>query len=284
MADAASIDEIRIADMSVRRFGLGTAPFTGPGVWDYPADRAQALRVFRRAIELGVNFIDTADSYGPHVAEELLCEALHPYPKDLVISCKIGQVRAGPHVFVPLGRPEWLRHACDMTLRRLRRDQLDICHLHRIDAKVPFEEQVGALVDLQKAGKIRHIGASNVSVEQLAAFRRITPVVTVQVKYNVLERENEPLLRICERDKLVFLPWFPLGNGEIVKPGGPLEGISRRTAIAPAQLAIAWLRARSSALLPIPGAVKVSEIEENIASTRLKLEPGVLDEITALVG
>ena len=274
--------EIRIGELKVRRFGFGTAPLSGPGVWDYPPDRPGAVRTVRRAVELGVNFIDSADSYGPYTAEELICEALHPYPKDLVIATKGGQVRDGPGKWVPLGRPEFLKHSCDMSLRRLKLERIDVYQLHRIDPKVPIEEQVGAMIDLQKAGKIRYIGASNVTIEQLATFRRMTPVVSVQGEFNVLRRPTEDVLEVCEREGLVFLPWFPLGNGEIVKPGGPLDPLAKKTGIAPAQLALAWLLKRSQAILPFPGTAISRELEQNMGATRIELADDVYKALSAL--
>jgi pyridoxine 4-dehydrogenase len=276
------MEEIRIGELRVRRFGFGTAPLSGTGVWDYPPDRPEAVRTVRRAVELGVNFIDSADSYGPYTAEELICEALHPYPKDLVIATKGGQVRDGPGKWVPLGRPEFLKHSCDMSLRRLKLDRIDVYQLHRIDPKVPIEEQVGAMIDLQKAGKIRYIGASNVTVEQLATFRKMTPVVSVQGEFNVLRRPTEDVLKVCERDGLVFLPWFPLGNGEIVKPGGPLDPLAKKTGIAPAQLALAWLLKRSKAILPFPGTAISGELEQNMGATRVELTDDVYKALSEL--
>jgi pyridoxine 4-dehydrogenase len=273
---------MRIGELTVRRFGFGTAPLSGPGVWDYPPDRPEAIRTVRRAVDLGINFIDSADTYGPYTAEELIREALHPYPKDLLIATKGGQVRAGPGVWVPLGRPEYLRHSCDMSLRRLGLERIDLYQLHRIDPKVPLEDQVGAMVDLQRAGKIRYIGASNVTLEQLAQFRSITPVVSVQGQYNVLDRGTEDVLRVCEKDGLVFLPWFPLGNGELVKRGGPLEALAKRTGATPAQLALAWLLKRSKAILPFPGTAFVRELEENFGATKLELPSGVHDELNRM--
>jgi pyridoxine 4-dehydrogenase len=276
------VESIRIGELTVRRFGYGTAPLTGVGVWGYPPDRAEAVRTVRRAVALGINFIDTADSYGPYTAEELVHEALHPYPKDLVIATKGGQVRDGPHKFIPLGRPEYLRHCCDMSLRRLGLERIDLYQLHRIDPKVPFEDQVGAMVDLQREGKIRYIGASNVTAEQLAAFRRITPVVSVQGQFNVRDRPTEDILKVCERDGLVFLPWFPLGNGELVKPGGPMSGLAKKTGLTPAQLALAWLLRRSKSILPFPGTPNRSELEENVAAASVELPQDVYDSLTRL--
>ncbi|MSQ52456.1 MAG: oxidoreductase [Betaproteobacteria bacterium] len=276
------LKDIRIGDLTVRRFGYGTAPLTGPGVWGYPTDRTEAIRAVRRAVDLGVNFIDTADTYGPYTAEELIHEALHPYSKDLVIATKGGQVRAGPGVWHPLGRPEYLRHSCDMSLRRLGQDCIDVYQLHRIDDKVPFEDQVGAMVDLQRAGKIRHIGASNVTIEQLVAFRKITPVVSVQALYNVRDRGNEDMLRVCESQGLVFLPWFPLNNGELVKPGGPLGPLAKRTGHTPAQLALAWLLHRSPSILLFAGTPLVREVEENFAAAKIELPPEIYAELDQL--
>jgi pyridoxine 4-dehydrogenase len=277
------VEEARIGDLKVRRFGFGTAPLTGPGVWGYPQDRKEAVRTVRRAVELGINFIDSADTYGPYTAEELIHEALHPYPKGLVVATKGGQVRAGPNVWVPLGRPEYLRHSCDMSLRRLGLDCIDVYQLHRIDPKVPLEDQVGAMIDLQKAGKIRHIGASNVTLEQLAAFRKMTPVVSVQGQYNVRDRMSEDVLKVCERDGLVFLPWFPLSNGELIKPGGPLDPLAKRTGFTPAQLALAWLLKRSQSIVIFPGTAFTRELEENYRASAIELSCDVYEELTNLV-
>ena len=276
------MEEIRIGELKVRRFGYGTAPLSGPGVWGYPPDRAEAVRTVRRAVELGINFIDSADTYGPYTAEEIIHEALHPYPSDLVIATKGGQVRAGPNVWVPLGRPEYLRHSCDMSLRRLGLDCIDVYQLHRIDPKVPIEDQVGAMIDLQTAGKIRYIGASNVTVDQLATFRKMTPVVSVQGQYNVRDRMSEDVLKVCERDGLVFLPWFPLSNGDLIKPGGPLDGLSKRTGFTPAQLALAWLLKRSKSILLFPGTAFRRELEENFKAASIELACDVDEEMTAM--
>ena len=276
------MQDIRIGDLTVRRFGYGTAPLSGPGVWGYPEDRLEAIRALRHVVDLGINFIDTADTYGPYTAEELIHEALHPYPNDLVIATKGGQVRAGPGVWHPLGRPEYLRHSCDMSLRRLGLECIDIYQLHRIDDKVAFEDQVGAMVDLQRAGKIRHIGASNVTLAQLAAFRKITTVVSVQALYNVRDRANEDMLKHCESEGLVFLPWFPLSNGELVKPGGPLEPLAMKTGHTPAQLALAWLLHRSPAVLLFAGTPFVHEVEENFEAAKINLSPDILARMDEL--
>ncbi|HVV90590.1 MAG TPA: aldo/keto reductase, partial [Solirubrobacterales bacterium] len=240
-------------DLEVNRLGYGTMQLTGEGVWGEPDDRGEAIAVLRRAVEAGVNFIDTADSYGPEVAEDLIHEALHPYPDDLVIATKAGLTRSGPGDWRPVGRPEYLRQQCEMSLRRLGLETIDLFQLHRIDAKVPLEEQVGELAALQKEGKIRHIGLSEVDVEQLEAAQRTATIVSVQNLFNLVKRDAEPLLDHCEANDIGFIPWFPLATGELAGEGGPLADIAKETGAEPSQLALAWLLRRSPVMLPIPG-------------------------------
>jgi len=266
-------------DLPVRRLGFGSMRLTGKGIWGEPRDHAEAIRVLRRAVELGINFIDTADSYGPEVAERLIAEALHPYPVDLVIATKAGLVRPGPDQWRPNGRPEHLRTACEGSLHRLRLDRIDLFQLHRIDSAVPVEDQLGALKDLQAAGKIRHIGLSEVSVAQIERARKIVPIVTVQNKYSVAEQGAGAALESCEREGIGFIPWFPLGAGTLSAPGGALDQMAAELKITASQLALAWLLWRSPVMLPIPGTSSVAHLEENFAAASLKLDGRKLEEL-----
>ncbi len=252
---------------------------TGKGVWGPPDDHDECIRVLRRAVELGVNFIDTADSYGPYISEKLIREALHPYPEQLVIATKAGLVRTGPDAWDPLGFPEYLRQECEMSLRRLGVDRIDLFQLHRIDSKFPAEDQVGELVALQQEGKIRHIGLSEVNVEQLEAAQKITPIVSVQNMYNIAARTAEPVLDACEAKGLGFIPWFPLAAGPLAAPGGPLQRIAERHHATPSQLALAWLLKRSPVMLPIPGTSKVAHLEENVAAAEITLSEQEFEEL-----
>ncbi|MFE9958678.1 aldo/keto reductase [Micromonospora sp. NPDC005299] len=258
-------------DLQVDRLGYGAMQITGPGVWGDPKDPAEAVRVLRRAYELGVTFIDTADSYGPFVSELLIKEALHPYAEDLVIATKAGLTRSGPGDWRPVGRPEYLRQQCELSLRHLGLDCIPLYQLHRIDAKVPLEDQLGELALLQQEGKVRHIGLSEVTVAQIEAARRITPVVSVQNLYNLADRSAEDVLDHCERNDLAFIPWFPIATGNLARPGGPLDAISTEHGATPAQLALAWLLRRSPAVLPIPGTSSVAHLEENVAAAEVRL-------------
>jgi aryl-alcohol dehydrogenase-like predicted oxidoreductase len=258
-------------DLDVVRLGYGAMQITGPGIWGEPADRAEAVRVLRRAVELGVTLIDTADSYGPYVSEELIRSALHPYPDTLVIATKAGLARTGPGQWHPLGRPEYLRQEAEMSLRRLGLERIDLFQLHRIDPKVPVEEQVGELVKLQEEGKIRHIGLSEVSVDQLRAVQRLARIVSVQNLYNLAHRDAEPVLEACEQDGLAFIPWFPIATGELARAGGPLDALAKETGHTPAQLALAWLLHRSPVMLPIPGTSSVAHLEENLEAAGIDL-------------
>src|SRR5205809_4230855 len=266
-------------NLPVHRLGYGAMQLTGPGVWGEPADRAQAIAVLRRAVELGVNLIDTADSYGPYVSEELIREALHPYPKGLVIATKAGLARTGPGRWIPLGRPEYLRLECEMSLRRLGAERIDLFQLHRIDPKVPADDQFGVLRDLQKEGKIRHIGLSEVNVVEIEAARRIVTVATVQNQYNLAYRNSEDVLDYCIRENIGFIPWFPLATGDLAKPHGALTRIAGQLGAHPAQVALAWLLKRSPVMLPIPGTSKVKHLEENVAAALLELSTGDFEEI-----
>jgi aryl-alcohol dehydrogenase-like predicted oxidoreductase len=256
-------------DLTVNRLGFGAMRITGDGIWGDPPDRDVAKAVLWRAIELGVNFIDTADSYGPEVSETLIAEALHPYPDDLVIATKGGLVRPGPGVWEPDGRPEHLRAACDGSLARLKLDQIPLYQFHRPDPDVPLEESIGALVALKDEGKIRHIGVSNVTDEQLAEARAITPIVSVQNRYNVCDRRSESLVDRCEIEGLAFLPWGPIQD---LPESGVVQEIAARHDATPTQVVLAWLLARSPAMLPIPGTGSVEHLEENVAAAELELD------------
>jgi pyridoxine 4-dehydrogenase len=258
-------------DLTVNRLGYGTMQLTGEGVWGEPDDRDEAIRVLRRSVERGVNFIDTADSYGPEVAENLIYEALHPYGEDLVIATKAGLTRAGPRDWRPVGRPEYLRQQCEMSLRRLSLETIPLFQLHRIDAKVPLEEQVGELATLQSEGKIRHIGLSEVSVAQLEEAQKTATIVSVQNLFNLAHRDAEPLLDHAEANGIGFIPWFPLATGALSKDGGPLEEIAAETGATPSQLALAWLLKRSPVMLPIPGTSSVDHLEDNLGAAELEL-------------
>jgi pyridoxine 4-dehydrogenase len=266
-------------DLRVHRLGFGAMQLTGPGVWGEPADRVEAIAVLRRAVELGINFIDTADSYGPYVSEELIREALHPSPKGLVIATKAGLTRPGPRHWIPLGRPEYLRQECEMSLRRLGVDRIDLFQLHRIDPKVPAEDQIGVLRDLQKEGKIRQIGLSEVNVAEIEAARRIVPIATVQNQYNLAYRNSEAVLDYCTRENIGFIPWFPLATGDLAKPRGVLVRIARQLGAQPAQVALAWLLKKSPVMLPIPGTSKVKHLEENTAAALLDLDDSIMKEL-----
>ena len=276
----ASVSTFRIGgDLEVNRLGFGTMRLTGRGIWGEPANRTEALAVLRRASELGVNLIDTADAYGPDVAERLIAEALYPYPRGLVIATKAGFTRPGPDRWVEDGRPAHLREAVNGSLRRLRLERIDLLQLHRIDPKVPMEDQIGTLAALQREGKIRHIGLSEVTVQQIEAVRRIATIVSVQNRYNLADRKSEPVLEYCTREGLGFIPWFPLATGTLAKPGGPLAREAERLRATPAQVAIAWLLAKSPVMLPIPGTSTVVHLEENTAGAKLVLDDETLEAL-----
>ncbi|QDH23347.1 aldo/keto reductase [Saccharibacillus brassicae] len=258
-------------DMTVNRLGYGTMQLTGPGVWGDPKDPDEAVRVLKRVAEFGVNFIDTADSYGPAVAEPLIRKALHPYSDDMVIATKAGLTRSGPNDWRPVGRPEYLRQQAEMSLRLLGLERIDLFQLHRIDPKVPLADQLGELELLRKEGKIRHIGLSEVSVEQLREAREITDIVSVQNLYNLSNRKAEDVLEEAESGGIAFIPWFPLATGELARDGGPLDEMSKRLNAKPAQIALAWLLRRSPAILPIPGTSSVAHLEDNMAAAGLQL-------------
>ncbi|MFI6244177.1 aldo/keto reductase [Micromonospora sp. NPDC050795] len=267
------------SDVTVNRLGYGAMQITGPGVWGDPKDPAEAVRVLRRAVELGVTFIDTADSYGPFVSEMLIREALHPYADDLVIATKAGLSRSGPGDWRALGRPEYLRQQCELSLRHLGLDSIPLYQLHRIDPKVPLADQLGELALLREEGKIQHIGLSEVSVAQIEESQAITTIASVQNLYNLANRSAEDVLEFCERNDLAFIPWFPIATGELARPGGPLDAISNAHGASPAQLALAWLLRRSPVMLPIPGTSSVAHLEENVAAADVRLTD---DEFEAL--
>ncbi len=271
-------------DITVNRLGFGAMRITGQGVWGEPADHDGALAVLLRAVELGVNLIDTADSYGPHVSERLIAEALYPYPDGLLIATKGGLERTGPGQWPRNGRPEHLKAACEGSLRDLRVDRIDLYQLHAPDENVPYAESVGALKELQDEGKIRHIGVSNVSVEQLAQARALVDVVTVQNRFNLTDRTDQDVLDVCERDGLGFFPWFPLEAGKLAEPGGIVDGVAERHGATTAQVALAWLLAHSPVMLPIPGTGSVEHLEENLAAALLQLSDQAVAELNYAAG
>jgi len=258
-------------DLPIHRLGYGAMQITGPGVWGEPKDPDEAVRVLRRAVELGVTFIDTADSYGPFVSENLIRKALHPYAEDLIIATKAGLARPKPGLWLPLGRPEYLRQQAELSLRHLGVERIDLFQLHRIDPKVPLADQLGELVELQKEGKIRHIGLSQVTVAQLEAARKMAPIVSVQNLYNLSDRSAEKLVDYAQAHQIAFIPWFPIATGELARPGGPLESIAKNHGASPSQLALAWLLRRASVMLPIPGTSSVAHLEENVAAAEVSL-------------
>jgi aryl-alcohol dehydrogenase-like predicted oxidoreductase len=269
--------------LPVTRLGYGTMQLTGPGVWGEPKDPDEAVRVLRRAVDLGVNFLDTADAYGPVVAEPLIKKALHPYPADLVIATKVGHTRQGPGLWAPVGRPEYLRQQTEMALRLLGLEQIPLMQLHRIDSKVPLADQVGELAKLQEEGKIRFIGLSEVTVGQLRAAAEIAPIATVQNLYNLADRSAEELLDYSAANGIGFIPWFPLATGKLAKPGGPLAALAAKRGATPSQLALAWLLHRSPAMLPIPGTSSVSHLEDNVAAAGIALSEGEYAALEAAV-
>ncbi len=265
----------------VHRLGFGAMRLTGPGIWGEPKDRPEAIRVLRRAIELGMDFIDTADSYGPYVSEELIREALQPYPANLLIATKAGLVRTGPDLWFPVGRPEYLRQEVEMSLRRLRVERLDLFQLHRIDPRVPQEEQFGLLADLVREGKVAAVGLSEVSVVDIVAARAMVKVVSVQNLYNLSNRQSEDVLGYCEAEGLGFIPWFPIAAGELARPGGPIYRVVKATGATPVQVALGWLLKRSRVMLPIPGTSSVRHLEENCAAAKLQLTEELMRSLSA---
>jgi pyridoxine 4-dehydrogenase len=277
-ATASGAGTIKVGDLTVARLGFGAMRITGKGIWGEPADREVAKATLRRAVELGVNFIDTADSYGPAVSEELIAEALSPYPPDLVIATKGGLTRSGPGRWHPKGDPGHLRKACEGSLRRLKLDQIPVYQLHRPDPKVPLEESIGALIELRREGKILHIGLSNVAEDQLRHVQDLTPVVSVQNRYNVRDRASESMVNLCQEQGLAFLPWAPIQDFEGHRA---IREVAERHAASPYQVVLAWLLARSPAILPIPGTGSVAHLEENVRAAGLELSPDERDALTA---
>lgn len=269
-------------DLTVNRLGYGTMQLTGPGVWGDPKDPEEAVRVLRRTAELGVNFIDTADAYGPFTADLLLHKALHPYKDDLVIATKAGLTRSGPNDWRPVGRPEYLRQQALLSLRHLGLERIDLFQLHRIDAKVPLEEQIGELAKLREEGIIRHIGLSQVSVDEIKAAAKIAPIASVQNLYNLSKRDSEDVLNYCEANDIAFIPWFPLATGALAQTGGPLDAIAAKYDAKPSQIALAWLLKRSKVMLPIPGTSRVAHVEENIAAAGITLSDEDFNALSAL--
>jgi pyridoxine 4-dehydrogenase len=270
-------------DLTVNRLGYGTMQLTGPGVWGEPRDPEGAAAVLRRAVELGVTFIDTADSYGPYVAEPLIHRALAPYSDDLVIATKAGFTRQGPGQWTPVGRPEYLRQQTEMSLRILGVERIDLQQLHRIDATVPLEDQIGELKALQDEGKIRHIGLSEVSVEEVEAASKIATIVSVQNLFNLARRDAEPLLDYATANGIAFIPWFPLATGKLLGEGGPLTALAAKHDASPSQLALAWLLKRSPVMLPIPGTSSVEHLEDNLRAAELELTDEEFEELGAAV-
>jgi pyridoxine 4-dehydrogenase len=260
-------------NLTIHRLGYGAMRITGPGIWGEPKDRDEAVRVLKRAVELGVNFIDTADAYGPEVSENIIAEALYPYPAGLVIATKGGFARSGPNKWEMVGRPEYLRQCVEMSLRRLKLERIELYQLHRIDPKVPVEESLGALKDLQKAGKILHIGLSEVSPAEIDQASKTVEIVSVQNQYNLSDRQHEKVLQYCEQQKLAFIPWFPVAAGKLAQPGGPLDQIAKKHGATVAQLSLAWLLHHSPVMVPIPGTSSVKHLEENMAAEKLQLSP-----------
>ena len=272
-----------IGDKTVHRLGFGAMRLTGPGIWGDPADREECIRVVRRAVELGVDFIDTADSYGPYVSEEILREALHPYSDEVVIATKAGLVRTGPNEWHPIGRPKYLRQEVEMSLRRLGFDRIDLFQFHRPDPLVPFAESVGELKAMQDEGKIASIGLSNVTVDEIEQAREIATIVTVQNMYNLTNRRSAAVLDYCTEHGIGFIPWYPVASGDLTKPGGPVDHVARATGATPAQVSLAWLLAISPVVLPIPGTSKVAHLEENVAAAAVTLTDEQVAELTAAV-
>jgi pyridoxine 4-dehydrogenase len=276
---------IELKDLgTVHRLGFGAMRIVGDGVWGEPADRHAAVQVVRRAVELGVDFIDTADSYGPNISEEILAEALHPYKDGLKIATKVGFTRTGPNQWIPVGRPEYLRQQTELSLRKLKVDTLDLLQLHRIDPKVDAEEQFGVLRELQDEGKVKALGLSQVSVEELEAAGKHFTVSTVQNRYNLTDRSSEDVLRYSEENGIGFIPWAPISAGELARPGGPLDEAAKRLGATTSQVALAWLLRRSPVMMPIPGTGSVKHLEENLAAAGVSLDEDTYAELEAAAG
>lgn len=271
-------------DLNVNRLGYGTMQLTGKGVWGEPSNPDEAVRVLQKTPELGVNLIDTADAYGPGVTNRLIKKALHPYPDDQVIATKVGLTRAGPDDWRPVGRPEYLRQQVEINLRDLGQERIDLMQLHRVDPQVPLEDQIGELKMMQDEGKIRHIGLSEVNIDQFKQANEITPIASVQNMYNLANRESEEMLNYCEENNIAFIPWFPLATGELAKAGGPLDEIAKEHDAKPAQLALAWLLKRSKVMLPIPGTSSVDHLEDNVQAAGIELTDDEFNTLTNAVG
>ena len=266
-------------DLPVHRLGFGAMRITGEGIWGEPKDPAAAKKVLQRAVEIGVNFIDTADAYGPEVSERLIGEALAPYSNDVVIATKGGLTRQGPNQWLPVGRPEYLRQQVEMSLRRLKLERIELWQLHRIDPKVPVEESLGAIAEMQKAGKIRHVGLSEVKPHEIEQARKVVEIVSVQNRYNIGDREHEDTLQYCEKNNIAFIPWFPVAAGKLAQPGGKLDAVAKRTGVSVSQLSLAWLLQHSPVILPIPGTSSVPHLEENVAAADVQLSKAEWKEI-----
>ena len=277
---AAQSGTFQIGDRTVNRLGYGTMQLPGAGVWGPTRDHDESIRVLRRALELGVTMIDTADAYGPHVADDLVCEALSPYPEDLVIATKAGLTRSGPDRWAANGDPDHLRASCEDSLRRLGLDAIHLFQLHRIDPSVPADEQFGTLKELRDEGKIRYVGLSEVSIAEIEAARRVVPIVTVQNLYNLAERQSEDVLAYCEREGIGFIPWFPIAAGKLAEDGGAASRLASEKGVTPAQIALAWLLGRSPVILPIPGTSRVAHLEENCAAAQVELTQAELDGLS----
>ncbi|SEL55974.1 Predicted oxidoreductase [Blastococcus sp. DSM 46786] len=269
-------------DLPVHRLGYGAMQLPGPGVWGEPADRAAAVRVVQAAVEQGVDFIDTADSYGPEISEQIIAEALHPYPEDLVIATKAGLTRQGPDVWTPVGRPAYLKQQVELSLRHLKVERIDLIQLHRIDSEVPLADQLGAFVELKEQGKVRHIGVSEVSVEELQAAREITEIVSVQNLYNLTTRQSQDVLDFATERGIAFIPWFPIATGNLAAPDSPVADIARELDATPSQVALAWLLQKSPVMLPIPGTKSVDHLTENLGAARLTLSAEDMARLDAL--
>ncbi len=271
-------------DLEVNRLGFGAMRITGEGIWGDPKDPEESKRVLKRAVELGVNFIDTADSYGPDVSENLIGEALAPFKPGLVIATKAGLTRQGPNQWLPVGRPEYLAQEVEMSLRRLRTKRIDLWQLHRIDPKVPVEESLAPIVEFQKQGKIRHVGLSEVKPREIDQARKVINIVSVQNQYNVADRQHEDVLEYCEKNNLAFIPWFPVASGKLAQPGGKLDELAKRHRATVAQISLAWLLHRSPVMLPIPGTSSVAHLEENMKAGAIELSESEMKEIESAVG
>lgn len=271
-------------EAEINRLGFGAMRITGNGIWDEPKNPDEARRVLKRAVELGVNFIDTADSYGPEVSERIIGETLAPYPRDLIIATKGGLTRQGPNIWKPVGRPEYLAQQVEMSLRRLRTNCIDLWQLHRIDPQVPVEDSLAPIVEFQKQGKIRYVGLSEVKPHEIDQARKVIDIVSVQNQYNVGDRQHEDVLQYCEKNNLAFIPWFPVAAGRLAKPGGTLDDVAKRHGASVAQLSLAWLLHRSPVMLPIPGTSSVAHLEENMKAAEISLSSKEMEEIEEAVG